>query len=412
MFNYKSKSFYNKFFNNVNDFKLKSPFEDDEGGFKGIIESIGTYHPIIIDVNIPKHFPHQRMLFWTNSLYGYPHLIYSSQMQKSWFCLNTPFAETAENQLRYELDRLRGWIKKMMHEDLPARIDDYTLQRSLRFANIFSWEVFENDEYSSDSSLIFIGDFANDANNFSKFGSLYCKRIEINETESRFYAFKKKEESFEEIPYVIVEGRCGNPESLEEISAFYGFDDETWDKLLPYMHVRERCYTDNFLLVDELRKDILTIEKDLKELIIPEEHRFYIEDFIDVIKQTNSCLYFPVEYDLLNFQEGETMAAEELLKIYKRYMLKRFYFALGIKSGTQLSWYLFSTCKNDKYSRRINYRLGGHDITVNEYIDIGLIRHVASVTNYQHYFGRGAMSSNLSDKKLLLLVLGLLALVY
>ena len=47
MLRYKGKSFYNKYFNKVNDFKLISPFEEHEGGFKGVIESIGTYHPII-----------------------------------------------------------------------------------------------------------------------------------------------------------------------------------------------------------------------------------------------------------------------------------------------------------------------------------------------------------------------------
>ena len=408
MFKYKSKSFYNKFFNNVNDFKLVSPFEEDEGGFKGVIESIGTYHPIIIDVNIPKHFPHQRMLFWTNSLYGYPHLIYSSQMQKSWFCLNTPFAETAENQLRYELDRLRGWIKKMMHEDLPACIEDPTLQRSLRFANIFSWEVFENDEYSSDSSLIFIGDFANDANNFSKFGSLYCKRIEINETESRFYAFQENNDGFEEIPYVIVEGRCDSFESLESMSAFYGFDDETWNKLLPFMQVWERCFIDKFQLVGELRKNIDAIEKDLHEVYIPEEHRFYIEEFVDWIKQSDSPIYLRTEDNLLDgaFQMGQTMKGEELVKIYLDYVRKRFYFALGIKSGTKLTWYLFSTFKDEKFTRRINYRLGGSDITVNEYIDIRLTHHVASVSDYQHFFGRGAMSENLSEKRIAIIGVG------
>ncbi len=408
MLRYKGKSFYNKYFNKVNDFKLISPFEEHEGGFKGVIESIGTYHPIVIDVEIPKHFPHQRLLFWTDSLYGYPHLIYSSQKQKSWFCLNTPFAETPENQLWYELERLRGWIKKMMHENLPAQINDYTLQRSLRFANIFSWEIFENDEYSSDSSLIFIGDFANDVNNFSKSGTLHCKRIEINEYESRFYAFQEENDSLEEIPYVIVEGRCDSFESLESMSAFYGFDDETWNKLLPFMQVWERCFIDKFQLVDNLRKNIDAIEKDLHEVYIPEEHRFYIEEFVDWIKQNNSPIYLCTSDNLLDgaFQIGQTMKAEELVKIYLDYVRKRFYFALGIKSGPKLAWYLFSTFKDEKFTRRVNYRLGGSDITVNEYIDIRLTRHAASVTDYQHYFGRGAMTKNLSDKNIAIIGVG------
>ena len=408
MFKYKNKSFYNKYFNKVNDFKLISPFEEYEGGYKGIIKSVGTYHPIIIEVEIPKHFPHQRMLFWTESLYGYPHLIYSSQKKKSWFCLNTPFAETPENQLWYELDRLRGWIKKMMHEDLPASIDDYTLQQSLRFANIFSWEIFENDEYSSDSRLIFIGDFANDVDNFSKSGYLHCKRIETSETESRFYAFQEEENGFEDIPYIIVEGRCDNFESLESMSAFYGFDDETWNKLLPYMHICERCFTDNFQIIDKMHENIMAIEKDLKELYIPEEHRFYIEEYIDEIKRSNSPILLRTNDNLLDgvFKVGETIEGEDFIKIYYKYLRKRFYFALGIKSGLKLEWCLFSTSKNDKYSRPINYRLGGFDIPVYEYLDIRLTRHIASITDYQHYFGRGAMSKNLSDKNIAIIGIG------
>lgn len=406
MFRYKNKTFYNRFFKKVKGFKLISSFEDLEGGYSGIIESVGTIHPIKIEVNIPKLFPHHRMLFWTNSLYGYPHLIYSSAVGKSWFCLNTPFAETAENQLYFEIDRLRGWIEKMMHEGLPARIENYSLQQSLRFANIYSWEVYENDEYNSDARLIFIGDFANKTGNFSKEGFLNCKRIKISDTESRFYAFEKENAQLEKIPYILVEGRCDNPDSLESISSYYGIDDEIWDRLLPQMHVWDRCYVDNIQLTENILKNLPEIEKDLNEVYIPDEHRFYIEQFLDILKQTKTKIYTGRIDDDFELKEGDTIQGEEFIDILKKYLAREWYFAMGVSSRETIKWYLFSTSRSQKYAKRKAYRLGGIDININDYFDIKLSRHKACVTDYQHYFGRGAMSKDLSDSNIAIIGVG------
>ena len=405
MFKYKNKSFYNKYFKKVKGFNLVSPFDEVDGGFKGIIESVGTIHPIKIEVDIPRLFPHHKMLFWTNSLYGYPHLIYSKAVDKSWFCLNTPFAESAENQLAFEIDRLRGWIEKMMHKGLPARIDNFILQQSLRFANIYSWEVFENDEYNSEARLIFIGDFANVVKNFSKEGFLNCKRINISDTESRFYAFEKESADLEKIPYIIVEGRCDNPESLESVSAFYGLDDEVWNRLLPKMHIYERCYLDNFQLTEGIVEKLSEIEQDLKEVFIPDEHLFYIKQFLDFLKQTKSKLFTCIDDDF-EIKDGDTLQAEELFEKLERYLSREWYFALGIYSGETLNWYLFSTSRNQKYAKRTTYRLGGVDININDYFDINLTRHKACTTDYQHYFGRGAMNKDLSNSNIAIIGVG------
>lgn len=96
---YQSADFYTDYFKKVKNIELKTPFSESKEErhlFIGEIEFKNTIHPLQIRVEIPKTFPHHKLIFWTKSLYGYPHLIPSSKEKGSWFCLNAPFAETAK----------------------------------------------------------------------------------------------------------------------------------------------------------------------------------------------------------------------------------------------------------------------------------------------------------------------------
>jgi hypothetical protein len=107
MFDYKEASFYTSFFQNHPDFRVIEEFKESEDKeeknfYVGRVEVLDTIHPLELRVEIPNSFPHQKLTFRTKSLFGYPHLIYNprrdpkAEKYGSWFCLNTPFAETAE----------------------------------------------------------------------------------------------------------------------------------------------------------------------------------------------------------------------------------------------------------------------------------------------------------------------------
>ena len=71
-----------------------------------------------------------RRSFLAKSLSGYPHLIHNGKIEYGdWFCLNTPFAETPEEQLNQEITRLKEWISHQMREDLPAIIKDANVKK-------------------------------------------------------------------------------------------------------------------------------------------------------------------------------------------------------------------------------------------------------------------------------------------
>ena len=112
MIEYKNATFYTEFFKSIDGFSVIEDFctsEDkrDENLYVGRIEVLNTVHPLNIRVEIPFTFPHNKLVFRTNSLSGYPHLIHSGKTHiGDWFCLNTPFAETEvclENQQFFEI---------------------------------------------------------------------------------------------------------------------------------------------------------------------------------------------------------------------------------------------------------------------------------------------------------------------
>ena len=143
MIEYKEAEYYSEYFRKCEGFKLLEEFKpsddkDEKCLYIGMVEVMNTIHPLVLRVEIPFTFPHNKLVFRTKSLSGYPHLIHTGKIKYGdWFCLNTPFAETVEEQLNQEIDRLKEWILHQMRKDLPSIIKDGNVKRALAFANAY-----------------------------------------------------------------------------------------------------------------------------------------------------------------------------------------------------------------------------------------------------------------------------------
>ena len=236
MFDYKEASFYNEYFDGLSDFKLVEKFDicQEKGRrnlYVGKIEAVGRIHPLIIDVEIPNTFPHHKMVFKTTSLYGYPHLIAEGRPdEKSWFCLNTPFAGTAEEQLNLEMQRLREWISRQMRNDLPPIITDPEFIHALRVINAYSWEnTDEMNEFKQDAQVTFVGEISTNPNDYeTKRGHFHS----VRNLSGRCFILKDKVGTNYEVPWILVD----EPPMHWEFFALrkqYQWDAETCQFLLP-----------------------------------------------------------------------------------------------------------------------------------------------------------------------------------
>jgi integrative and conjugative element protein (TIGR02256 family) len=135
--------YYNEYFAWLPDYEIVNYFVIEEVGsddnddlqifFVGKISSNLAKKPLEIDIKIPLGFPNEKLSLTTTSLRNYAHLIPNND-ESSWFCLNTPFCETIEEQLDHEMERLSGWIDKYLNKgekhELPPisfRNNDFTL---------------------------------------------------------------------------------------------------------------------------------------------------------------------------------------------------------------------------------------------------------------------------------------------
>ena len=240
MFDYKDALFFTSYFQNHPDFNLVEEFkesddEDEKNIYVGLVEVKNTIHPLIIRVEIPFTFPHSKLTFRTKSLSGYPHLIHNGKIKYGdWFCLNTPFAESAVEQLKQEISRLKEWITRQMRSDLPAVIEDPSVRSALALANAYEWEnPDEVKEFSSNATFTFVGDFEKNADNFpDKLGFLHC----IKTNDNRYYAFKS-EQTFTnyKLPYIIVDELPNPVDILDDFIKLrenYSWSDDVCSHLL------------------------------------------------------------------------------------------------------------------------------------------------------------------------------------
>lgn len=117
--------YYNEYFAWLPNYTIVNPFvvnekansnnEEKQIVFIGKISADLAKLPLEIDIEIPIGFPNEKISLTTTSLRNYAHLI-PKKDNSSWFCLNTPFGETIEEQLDLEIERLSEWTEKYLNK--------------------------------------------------------------------------------------------------------------------------------------------------------------------------------------------------------------------------------------------------------------------------------------------------------
>lgn len=464
MFEYKDASFYDSYFSSLDGFKLLENFhestEENEGNlYIGSVEVLGTIHPLILRVEIPKAFPHMKLTFRTKSLSGYPHLIHTGKTENGdWFCLNTPFAETETEQLELEIQRLKEWISRQMREDLPAHIEDAKVIGALRLANAYDWE--NNDEmyaFSTKARLSFVGDFQSNPSYFrGKIGHFHC----IKTIDNRFFALKEKTGTNYELPYVIehefpkqlLDSASDEPLDIVKLIEQYSWDKKICEHLLPeFDFFREWKYSDRqiqycrlikkedlkeedaYKILDELQNELNKEDsyipcrrdddtEEAKQKVIP-CHKKILQDKLGELRNkiendhgfTRGSLQTRLQDELdirKNLSEEEAAEREAKEEYYCCvYPYEYHSFALGIKpdeSKDSINWLIISTTHNAKKTDKFCYNLGLRNVTIDRLHSHPCITSIAQKINFDMYFGRGKLADSLCDKRIAVIGLGAL----
>ena len=440
MFDYKDASFFDAYFSSLEGFKLIEKFHEsdeeyDKGLFVGSVEVLGTIHPLVLRVEIPKTFPHMGLTFKTKSLSGYPHLIHTGNTRNGdWFCLNTPFAETADEQLSLEITRLKEWISRQMREDLPPHIKDPDVIKALRYANAYDWEnTDEMNEFSSKANLTFVGDFQSDPATFKNdIGYFHC----IKTIDHRYYAFKDKSGTNFDLPYIILH-EC--PESLDDFGDIvklierYSWDDKICAHLLPgFDFSREWKYSQRQIfrlkryeyaeeeaskiiqdLLDELNKDdsylICSKGYDCEDAVkrkVLAGHKKLLVDKLEKLQNDvakNHCYEnHNTLFEQLNISLEEQLNEQQAEEPYYEWHS----FAIGVKEGESITWRLIFTNYAAIQSEIYNYDLGLCSVAIDRLISHPCNYSIAQNVNFNMFFGRGQLSKSLCGKRVAIVGLG------
>lgn len=456
MFDYKEASFYTSFFQNHPDFRVIDHFKESEDKeekncYVGRVEVLNTIHPLELRVEIPNSFPHKKLTFRTKSLFGYPHLIYNpgrdpkAEKYGGWFCLNTPFAETAENQLGQEVLRLKEWIARQMRPELEAIIEDDKVRKALAFESAYSWEnADELSEYHGDAILTFVGDFSNDLDYFKEtIGTIHC----VKTPDKRFYALQNKELTNFELPYIIVDEAPRNVETYRDFVLLknqYGWDEKISEHLLPTFNISRnwteggayRCsykkmsLEDSVRILNEVKVELAKDESYLpacingnsdyiSHKILPQQKELIKERLINIeeeIKKNNG--YNPLGVYLGPLKDFDDMTPEEQEEEWIRqaeedyaievYPYEFHFFALGIKEVGKFDWFIFYTNRSSGQYEQISFDLGLRDISLRKVMSYPLWLQSPQIIEKKQFFGRGVLSERLQRKKIALVGLGAL----
>lgn len=452
MFDYKNAQFYTDYFSSLEGFSILEEFKESEDKneknlYIGSVEVLNTIHPLVLRVEIPFTFPHNKLVFRTKSLSGYPHLIHNGKIEYGdWFCLNTPFAETPEEQLNQEITRLKEWISHQMREDLPSIIKDTNVKKALAFANAYEWEnLDEVKEFCSKAMLTFVGDFHNNFDYFKeKLGHLHC----IKSPDNRFYAIDDPSLANYKLPYIIVDQA---PKSSETLSDFvllkeqYEWNDETCTHLLSGFNIPNKwqagdCYDvgkkwgeEEALaqieqLVSELEKDDSYLPQrdttfgdkkdnatkvEIKKIKVTPSQKTVLLKLINSIKDSviKNHKYNPL--DELNFPDYDNMSDEE--RAYHDYMedmvlyvypYEWHQFAFGIKYDDGIVWYILYTNKSSSSYEKVGFDLTLKSVELEKLISQPLNRLGSQIITQDMFFGRGRFSKRLNSKRIALVGLG------
>lgn len=444
MFDYKEASFYTDFFKSLPEFSVledfkKSNEKDEQNLFVGMVEVVGTIHPLILRVEIPLTFPHHHLTFRTKSLYGYPHLIHTGKIQYgSWFCLNTPFAETAEEQLQLEVSRLKEWIRRQMREDLPAIIKDPNVEHALWISSAYEWEnPDEVNEFSSQAVLTFVGDFQNSREYFKEDkGHIHCVKSNGN----RLFALKSSWMTNYELPYIIVDEAPASETVLTDflkLKKQYGWNKEICEHLLPEFSFEQTWFDSTFRSFDKDRDEaealslLEQVEQELKKdspyldsvrcesfkrrrvlyktLVKPEQKHVILEKIDKIRKDVKeqhkyTCGFCIPDLEKMTSEEKYQYYREEIEWRERNYYFR--HFALGICKNGSIRWLICGTNLQGGKYEEICFDIKVTDITLRKLQEYPLyVFHPEKIAEAA-FFGRGVFSSKLKDLKIALIGLG------
>ena len=451
MFDYKNAQFYTDYFSYLEGFSLLEEFKDSEDEkeknlYVGSVEVLNTIHPLVLRVEIPFTFPHNKLVFRTKSLSGYPHLIHNGKIEYGdWFCLNTPFAETPEEQLNQEITRLKEWISHQMREDLPAKIKDANVKKALAFANAYEWEnLDEVKEFSSIAIITFVGQEIQLRSSYKEqTGYFDC----VKSPDNRIYAFSHNIDGTNyKLPYIIVKEVPENVSILEDfllMKDFYGWDEETCHHLLSKSNYKsakntfvwsspkyEVEYTEEQALniandvISELEKEESYLDKkktfiysiikkeQFKETIrkkIPPCHKkLIIEELKEVKKEiitNNGIKYIEAPWHKVS----EELMTEEEEKVEDWVQFGQYvydYFVVGFEHGKEIQWVLFFTNPASIKNNQISYDIKIRTININSLVSIKMDKASPQYITKEMFFGRGALCPILAGKHIALVGLG------
>ena len=451
MFDYKNAQFYTDYFSSLEGFSLLEEFKESEDKneknlYIGSVEVLNTIHPLILRVEIPFTFPHNKLVFRTKSLSGYPHLIHTGKIEYGdWFCLNTPFAETPEEQLNQEISRLKEWISHQMRKDLPAIIKDANVIKALAFANAYEWEnLDEVKEFSSRAIITFVGQEIQLRSSYKELtGYFDC----VKSPDNRIYAFSHNIDGTNyKLPYIIVKEIPENVSILEDfllMKDFYGWDEETCHHLLSKSNYKsakntfvwsspkyEVEYTEEQALniannvISELEKEESYLDKktpfiysiikkeQFKETrvkkIPPSYKKLILEELKEVKKEiitNNGIKYIEDPWNKVS----EELMTEEEEKVedwcqFGQYVYD--YFVVGFEHGKEIQWVLFFTNPASIKNNQISYDIKIKTINIDSLVSIKMGKASPQYITKEMFFGRGALCPILTGKHIALVGLG------
>ena len=443
MFEYKDASFYTSFFKNHPDFNVLEEFKESEDKeeknlFVGYVEVLNTVHPLQLRVEIPKVFPHQKLTFRTKSLSGYPHLIHSwDNKNGDWFCLNTPFAETAEEQLNQEVFRLKQWLDRCQHimEKCPAIIEDLDVINALRRANVYEWEnLDEVNEFRENAVLTFVGDFSNDISCFKeKMGFLHC----IETSDKRYYAFRENHFTNFEMPYILVDEFPKDKETFKNFIALrdqYGWDKSVCDHLLPDFELSSlwvKHYSQpkslKKITLDESLEKIKRIKNEIAkdeaylDAWINDEFEHQPSSRIKLLPQQKILISEEIDslekkviqdggYD--NYTPAMRMTFEEMADQpdpeweMERYLYEFHHFALGVIQNNVINWFVVLTNHQAREAIVYAFDLDFYSFQLDKILSHHIVAQLPQTIEKRLFYGRGEFSSHFQKSRIALVGLG------
>jgi hypothetical protein len=403
-----STTFYNEYFGKLADFHMLSPFNEKDDVFSAFIEAIGLLYPITIQVDIPKGFPYRKLIFTTDSLYGYPHLIpcqnqEESKPMRSWFCLNTPFAETAEGQLNQEIQRLRTWFKQQLNPELPPIISDTTVIKARRIADAFTWEntdelYLQRKEFPARELGDFLKNKVDDKKGYiyyygsvgawgtTPMGDVGCDNTNL---------FLVPYVTDHKIPYLIVDEKefCGSIDLLSTWIKTFGWGKDIVKYLLPFWSPDNQEISS--LGTPELTKD--DIDSAISQAGVSEQHKKIVRKHLIKSVRTSK----PISFDDVKRWFKEHEGNEEYIDdIMFQVDCEFSCFIIGIRSNNQVQWWLCQTNGSLVKRKKTVYTFGDYIVSIFDNEDCYLLRSKIGHIPYEKYFGRGILSSKFRNKRI------------